>query len=265
MLHHERWSSTENSFDRGATLAAGKRVSRRHLCNSTAAAAAAFRFDVSARLRLLMARRYGVMRPPSAHCPREEKRGEERRGGGAGAQRKVRRHQSYKRIKGCTPRAFMDGRCSSRGGEKGEGEERMERTSEREREREKEGTHALSKCATLWAPLGTLARSSLVVPILPSSSSFCPRAAVRSYQIFSFFFPLFFFSLPPSPLTPPRLSLSLSTGVSRVLVSDHRQVDNLFGAEGEEGGKRESVVPLSSVPSVNGTSQWGFWCGFCAG
>lgn len=106
-------------------MSSRKRISRRHLCKQRTAAAA-FRSDVSARLRLLMARRYGVTRPP-AHRPREK------RGGGAGAQRKVRRHQSYKRIKGCTPRAFMDGRCSSRGGEGGEGEERMERARERER------------------------------------------------------------------------------------------------------------------------------------
>lgn len=130
-----------------------------------------------------------------------------------------------------------------------------ERASERERERKRGHTHYLN---ARHSERRLVRSRALLSWYQPSSSSSYPRAAVRSYQIFSFFFPLFFFSLPPSPLTPPRLSLSLSTGVSRVLVSDHRQVDNLFGAEGEEGGKRESVVPLSSVPSVNGTSQWGF-------
>lgn len=156
----------------------------------------------------------------ASHVPLAPSRPREKRGGGAGAQRKVRRHQSYKRIKGCTPRAFMDGRCSSRGGEGGG------RRANGASEREREGTHALSKCATLWAPLGTLALFSRGTnpPLLLST--------VRSYQIFSFFF--FFFSLASYAAT----TLSLSTGVSRVLVSDHRQVDNLFGVEGEQGTER---------------------------
>ena len=202
--NHDHW--TENSFDRGATLAAGKRVSRRHLCNSTAAAAAAFRFDVSARLRLLMARRYGVTRPPSAHCPREEKRGEERRGGGAGAQRKVRRHQSYKRIKGCTPRAFMDGRCSSRGGEKGEGEERMERTSERERERQRGHTHYLNARHSERRLVRSRALLSWYQPSPPPPPSV--RAPQSEATRFSPFFSLSFFFLSPHRLLRRHDSLS---------------------------------------------------------
>lgn len=190
------------------------RISRRHLCNSTAAAA--FRFDVSARLRLLMARRYGVTRPPGPLPPsREERRGGWRTTKSA----KAPKLQEDKRMHASSfyGRPMLEPRWRRR----------REKSEWSERAREREGTHALSKCATLWAPLGTLALFSRGTnpPLLLLST-------VRSYQIFSFFF--FFFSLASYAAT----TLSLSTGVSRVLVSDHRQVDNLFGVEGEQGTER---------------------------
>lgn len=208
------------------------RISRRHLCNSTAAAA--FRFDVSARLRLLMARRYGVTRPPGPLPPSREKRG-----GGAGAQRKVRRHQSYKRIKGCTPRAFMDGRCSSRGGE-GRGR-RANGASERERERGH--THYLN--ARHSERRLVRSRSSLVVPTLPSS---CPQSeATRFSPFFSFF------SLSPHRLLRRHDSLPKYRRVPSAGVRPSSSGQSLRGGGG--AGNRESAVPLSSVPSVNGTTR----------
>lgn len=107
------------------------------------------------------------------------------------------------------------------------------------------------------------ARALLVVPTLLSSSfssfsscSSCPRATVRSYQIFSFFF--LFFSSPPivpyasyAATTLPKYRRVPSAGVR-----PSSSGQSLRGGEGERGrGNRESVVPLSLVPSMNGTTS----------
>lgn len=214
------------------------RISRRHLCNSTAAAA--FRFDVSARLRLLMARRYGVTRPPGPLPPsREERRGGWRTTKSA----KAPKLQEDKRMHASSfyGRPMLEPRWRRE----------REKSEWSERAREREGTHALSKCATLWAPLGTLALFSRGTnpPLLLST--------VRSYQIFSFFF--FFFL---SRLLRRHDSLPKYWRVPSAGVRPSSSGQSLRGGGG--AGNRESAVPLSSVPSVNGTAR-GFRCGFYTG
>lgn len=159
------------------------RISRRHLCNSTAAA---FRFDVSARLRLLMARRYGVTRPPGPLPPsREERRGGWRTTKSA----KAPKLQEDKRMHASSfyGRPMLEPRWR-RGREKSE-------WSERARERERGHTHYLN--ARHSERRLVRSRSSLVVPTLPSSS--CPQSEATRFSPFFSFFSL-------SPLTPPRLS-----------------------------------------------------------
>lgn len=179
----------------------------------------------------------------ASHVPLAPSRPREKRGGGAGAQRKVRRHQSYKRIKGCTPRAFMDGRCSSRGGEGGG--RRANGASERERERGH--THYLN--ARHSERRLVRSRSSLVVPTLPSST-------VHSQKLPDF---LLFFLFFLSRLLRRHDSLPKYRRVPSAGVRPSSSGQSLRGGGG--AGNRESAVPLSSVPSVNGTAR-GFRCGF---
>ena len=135
----------------------------------------------------------------------------------------------------------MDGRCSKqRRGRERDGTKGPEENRQRARERGRERTHALSKCATLCESLATLALSCYHHPFRPSAPqpSTHPRASplhklpdfllsffFHSRSVFfSFFFLLLLFVVPSASC-----AANTKYRVSRVL-SDHRQVDNLFGS-----------------------------------
>lgn len=108
-----------------------------------------------------------------------------------------------------------------------------EEQPERKREREREETHALSKCATLCE--SWYARALVLPPFL---LRFVRLANVTQATRFS----PFFSSYPP-PLTPSPLS---KYRMSRVL-SDHRQVDNLFGSRPPVRQKPTAMVYSSAL------------------